>query len=189
MPGQDTKTNNIIKFSLQLVIVAVIFASPLANLFTASAPVQSVITTTSNSLGVSSAQPVSYIALGLSYIVLFIATLIVGAIIGSSISYALEATGINFVNRILGGVVFGSIRGFIINVVIMFLIELTPLASQPAWAESQFVHSFQPTVTWLAGMVSPSLAHLKEKLGQTLQDVNSQIGDVTGGASNLYQGK
>ncbi|OGT46148.1 MAG: hypothetical protein A3E83_04300 [Gammaproteobacteria bacterium RIFCSPHIGHO2_12_FULL_41_20] len=170
------------------VIVAILFANPLANLFTASQPVQSVINSTSSSLGIDSAHPVSYVALGLSYIILFVATLIVGGIVGSSISYAVEATGIGIANRVFGGA-FGIVRGFIITVVVMFLIELTPLAEQSVWTQSQFVNSFQPSVSWLAGLVSPSLANLKEKIGETLKNVNSKAGDAAGIASSIYPGQ
>src|SRR3990167_3249681 len=170
------------------VIVAILFANPLANLFTASQPVQSVINSTSSSLGIDSAHPVSYVALGLSYIILFVATLIVGGIVGSSISYAVEATGIGIANRVFGGA-FGIVRGFIITVVVMFLIELTPLAEQSVWTQSQFVNSFQPSVSWLAGLVSPSLANLKEKIGETLKNVNSKAGDAAWIASSIYPGQ
>src|SRR3990167_4123813 len=168
-------------------IIAIIFANPLANWIASASYAQSLISSMSTHLGVDTVQSVSYIILGLSYIILFLAVLIIGAVIGSSISYAVAATGIGIINRILGGL-FGMIRGVVIVIVIMFLVELTPLVG-PAWAQSQFANSFQPAVNWLASLVSPKLADLKAKISQTMDSVGSQTGGFTSGLSDIYQGR
>ncbi len=159
-------------------IVASMFANTLAVMFTSSASVQTVVAQASASTGTNAAQSASYVALGLSYTLLFVGTLIIGSIIGFFVNMAFQAGILGIGNRLLGAV-FGLARGFIINLVIIFVVQLTPFASQPAWGQSQMVVAFQPAVQWLGNLVSPTLANLKEKLGNTLQDMNSSIQNVT----------
>lgn len=164
-------------------VVASMFAGSVADAFTSSASVQTVVSQASASTGVNASQSASYIALGLSFTILFVATIIAGAIIGYFINMAFQAGVLGIGNRLLGGV-FGLVRGFIINLVIIFVVQLTPFASQAPWQQSQMVVSFQPAVVWLGGIVSPALANLKQKIGSSLQDVNSSVQSIT----NSYTG-
>ena len=164
--------------------VAIMFSSQLAAVFTNTAVVQSVVNQASGAIGVNTAQPVSYMALGISFGLLFAGTVIVGAIIGYCLNIAFQTGILGIGNRLLGAV-FGLARGFIINLVIIFLVQLSPLSSEAWWQQSYFVGVFQPAVVWLGDFVSPSLANLKAKFGQTFQNVNSQIQNVTGSISNL----
>lgn len=166
-------------------IVASMFASPLATAFTNTATVQNVVNQASTAIGMSAAQPVSYFALGLSFALLFVATIIAGSIISSILNIALQTGILGIGNRLLGGV-FGLVRGFIINLVMIFIVQLTPLGTSNWWVQSQFVNDFQPAVQWLGNIVSPSLANLKEKFGQTLQDVNSSIQKMTSTMNDGY---
>lgn len=166
-------------------IVASMFASPLATAFTNTETVQNAVNQASTAIGMSAAQPVSYFALGLSFAVLFVATIIAGSIISSILNIALQTGILGVGNRLLGGV-FGLARGFIINLVMIFIVQLTPLGTSSWWVQSQFVNDFQPAVQWLGNIVSPSLANLKEKFGQTLQDVNSSIQKMTSTMNDGY---
>lgn len=155
-------------------IIAMMFSSKLAAWFTSMPSVQSMMTSASSSIGANAEQSVSYIAIGISFLILFIGTLIVGSIISMIITRAVEGVGIGFVNRLLGGV-FGLARGFLIVVVVIFLVQLTSAAQQTWWAQSQFVNSFQPAVAWVGGMISPGLATLKEKVSNTGQMIQQGI--------------
>jgi membrane protein required for colicin V production len=159
-------------------VVATTFANSLAAYFTSAPVVQTAVSQASQAIGVSAAQPVSYAALGISFAILFIGTLIAGALVGYFLNIAFQVGVLGIGNRLLGGI-FGFVRGFIINLVLIFLVQLSPFGNAPWWHQSQFVASFQPAVQWLDGVVSPSLANLKAKLGQTLQDVNTQFQGVT----------
>jgi membrane protein required for colicin V production len=159
-------------------VVAIMFANPLATAFTSSSSVQNAVSQASTAIGASAAQPVSYLALGLSFGLLFAGTIIAGAIISSILNLAFQTGILGIGNRILGGV-FGFFRGYIINLVMIFLVQLSPLGSQSWWQQSQLVGAFQPQVAWLGDLVSPSLANLKAKFGQTLQGVNSSIQNMT----------
>lgn len=155
-------------------VVAILFSNTLATVFTHSATVQNMVNQASSSVGENAVQSVSYLALGVSFIILFVGTIIVGAIIGFILNLALQTGIVGFGNRLLGGI-FGFCRGFIMNLVLIFVIQLTGLSSQSWWHESYFVNLYQPVVQWLGNLVSPSLAHLKEKFGKTFENVNSEL--------------
>lgn len=161
-------------------IVAILFSNTLASHFTHSSNVQAVVSQASTAIGMNAAQPVSYIAIGVSFGLLFFGTTIVGAIISFFLQFAVQAGMLGFGNRVLGAA-FGFARGFIINLVLIFVVQLTSFSSQPSWTQSQLVGEFQPAVAWLAGIVSPSLATLKSTLGQKVKDVGSQIQGISTG--------
>lgn len=155
-------------------VVAIMFSNALATAFTSSAPVQNVVSQASSAIGMNTAQPVSYLALGISFAVLFAGTVIAGSIISYFLNIAFQTGILGFGNRILGGV-FGLGKGFLITLVIIFVVQLTPFSSNTAWQQSQLVGNFQPAVQWLGNIVSPTLSNLKARFGQTFQDVNSSI--------------
>lgn len=172
-------------------IVAIIFSSPLANAFTNTAAVQNAVNQASTSIGVNAAQPISYAALGISFGILFAATMLAGAIIGFIINIPFQAGILGMGNRLLGAV-FGFFKGFLINIVLIFVVQLTPLGNQTWWHQSQFVTMFQPEVQILGNFVSPSLANLKAKFGQGFQNLNSSVQTGMQGAvqgvSDVYTG-
>jgi membrane protein required for colicin V production len=150
-------------------VVATLFASPVATLFTNSQSVQHVVGQASSSAGLDAATSVSYVAIGLSFGLLFIATVIVGAIVGMIVNWIFQSTVLGIGNRLLGGI-FGFFRGFLINLVLIFLVQLTSFSTDETWTQSQLVTAFQPAVQWLGTNVSPDLANLKEKLNGTLKN-------------------
>lgn len=155
-------------------VVAILFASPLASVFTNSASVQNAVSQASNAINLNTAQPVSYVAIAISFALLFAGTVIIGAILSSILNVAFQTGILGLGNRILGGV-FGFVRGFIVNLVIIFVVQLTPIADESWWQQSQVVGQYQPAVQWLANIVSPGLASLKEKFGNVVQDVDATL--------------
>lgn len=160
--------------------LAAMFASPLANAITGNASVQSMVSQSSNAIGMSTAQPVSYAALGISFGLIFAGVVIVGSIMKAILNIAFQTGILGLGNRIFGAA-FGFCRGFIINLVIIFLVQLSPLVTQPVWQQSQLVREYQPAVQWLGNMVSPALANLKSKFSGTLQGVTSSFQGITSG--------
>lgn len=159
-------------------VVATMFANSLALQFTSSASVQSVVSDASNAIGVNAAQPVSYAAIGLSFGLLFAGTVIVGAIVGFFLNMAFSVGILGFGNRILGAL-FGLCRGFIINLVIIFMFQLTTIGTSAWWVQSQIVQMYQPSVVWLGAIVSPSLTNLKQKATDALQNAGTKIQNLT----------
>lgn len=159
-------------------IVATMFANQVATSFTTSPGVQNAVSQATSAIGVNTAQPVSYIALGISFGVLFAGTIIIGALIGFFLNIAFQTGMLGIGNRILGAI-FGFARGFIFCMVIIFVVQLTPFVASAWWQQSQLVASFQPAVGWLGKTVSPSLSNLRDRFGQTLQNVNSSLQNMT----------
>src|SRR5690349_21229126 len=85
-------------------VVAIMFTTPVANFFTSSAPVQSMVTQTTSAVGASTSQPISYLTLGVSFAGLFIGTMIVGSMIKWILNLFFGWGILGVGNRILGGV-------------------------------------------------------------------------------------
>lgn len=155
------------------IIIAGKFSTNLAATFTGSPQVQSAISNASTTLGVDSTQSVSMLSIGLSFIAIFIVVMIVGSIIGSVIGGIANLPGIGFLNRILGAA-FGLARGFLINVVMVFLVQLSPLQQEAWWQQSQLVPMFKSGAEMIDNLVQPGLEAIKSKVGETLQNVESR---------------
>lgn len=119
-------------------------------------------------------QSISLIALGVSFIGIFIAVLLAGSLISYIITRAVEGPGISFVNRFLGAL-FGLGRGVLLILFIMFLVELTPLENQNEWKQSQFVDYFKPVIKRLDDIVQPGMEKLKAQLGETAKEVSAKF--------------
>lgn len=159
-------------------VVAIMFASPLSKALLNSPMIQGLINQVTSSTGINTEQAASYLALGISFGLLFAGTAMVGSVISYLFGAAFQTGVLGFGNRILGAG-FGLIRGYILNLVLIFLVQLTPLSNYPVWQQSQFVHAYQPSVQWLGTVVSPLLSNLKAKVGTTLQDVGSTLQNFT----------
>lgn len=160
-------------------IVAIYFTTPLAAMITNSTFVQNMINQASGSVGSANAsQSANYVAMGIAFGLLFLGTIIVGAIFGWILNLAFQSGMLGFGNRLLGGI-FGFVRGYLLNLVLVFVVQLTPMSNQSWWQQSYFVNAYQPEVQWLASLVSPTLDNLKAKLGQSLQGVNSEIQNIS----------
>ena len=155
-------------------IVATMFAQPIASIFTHTSSVQTAVGHTSEAMKTDTTATVGYVAIACAYAILFVGTILIGAIIGFIFNIAIQATTLSFGNRLLGAC-FGLARGFIFNVVLIFLVQLTAFGAEGAWKNSRLVPYFQPTVNWLSSVVSPTLANLKERFGSTLQNANSAM--------------
>jgi membrane protein required for colicin V production len=155
------------------IIVASMFTHRLATWFTGTPQVQSAINNTSNTLGMNSAQPISMVSLAASFIILFIGSMIVCSIIASILSQVGNMPGISILNR-LAGTVFGVARGFLINIIVVFLVELSPLSQEPSWTQSQLLPLFKPGAAIVTNLVQPGLQQLKSKVSNTIQNVGSQ---------------
>ncbi len=85
--------------------------------------------------------------IGAAFILLFIATLMVGAVINNLINMLVNATGLSSTDRILG-IGFGVIRGGLIVIVISALLVRTPVTQDVWWSESQLIPHFLLMETW-----------------------------------------
>ncbi|MBD1559772.1 bacteriocin production protein [Vibrio sp. S9_S30] len=92
---------------------------------------------------------------GAAIAALFIATLIVGALVNYVIGQLVQKTGLSGTDRILG-IVFGGLRGILIVSAVLFFIDaFTALPNSEWWINSQLIPEF-------SRIIAPFFEHLKE---------------------------
>lgn len=96
--------------------------------------------------------------IAVAFIVLFLLTLILGAIINKLLSVLIDKTGLTGTDR-LAGLVFGVARGIFLIVILVMLAGLTPLPESSWWKESQLLPLFQSLAVWLKLHVPDSIAN------------------------------
>jgi len=87
---------------------------------------------------------------------LFLATLIVGALVTFFCSRFISATGLSGTDRLLG-VVFGSARGIVIMGLLVFITDFAVLSSQPWWQNSLMVNHLAPLANWFGQWIPTEL--------------------------------
>lgn len=155
------------------VVIATLFSNQVATSMTNSPTVHHLVGRSSDAMGVNTAQPASYIAVGLSFFLILIGVLIIGAIIGAILNSIFQFGVLGASNRIFGAV-FGLVRGFIIAIILVFVLKLTPLSDETWWKDSRFVVASMPVVQWLSRSTSPALADLKNKVGKKFKNGNDE---------------
>jgi membrane protein required for colicin V production len=79
---------------------------------------------------------------------LFVATLIVGALVNYVIGQLVHKTGLSGTDRVLG-IVFGGLRGVLIVAAVLFFIDaFTTLSDSQWWKESQLIPNFRVIIEW-----------------------------------------
>ncbi|UZE97860.1 CvpA family protein [Alkalimarinus alittae] len=86
-----------------------------------------------------------------AFAILFIGTLIVGAIINNLIGLLVKITGLSTTDRLLG-VIFGVARGVIIVVVTIALLRVTPVVEDTWWRDSVMISKLQVLEQWSRSM-------------------------------------
>ena len=89
--------------------------------------------------------------------ILFVATLIVGAIVNFIVSQLVSKTGLSGTDKTLG-VVFGLARGVLIVSLMVLLASLTPMPSAEWWQDSALIGFFQQLADWIKGIIPPDEA-------------------------------
>jgi membrane protein required for colicin V production len=92
------------------------------------------------------------VQLGVSFAILFIATLMLGALVNFLIGQLVERTGLSGTDRLIG-VFFGVARGALLVAVLVLLAGLTPFPNDPWWQESLLISYFQELALWLKSLL------------------------------------
>lgn len=93
-----------------------------------------------------------------SFVGLFLVTLILGMLINYLIGQLVANTGLSGTDRVLG-IIFGIARGILVVVLLMMLMNLTPFAKETSWQESVLLPHFQPLENWLSSFLPDSMHH------------------------------
>jgi len=144
-------------------VVATAFSHPLAKLFADSDLFNQVTGAAGQSLGSDAPADVSMFAVGVAFILLFTLTIFVGSLIGRVLSSAFEGGGISFLNRLMG-VFMGLARGCLASLVLIFIMQLTPMSEEGAWQKSTMVEAYRPAVQFFSHLVSPHIDELKKRV-------------------------
>jgi membrane protein required for colicin V production len=93
--------------------------------------------------------------------ILFITTLIIGALVNYIIGQLVSKTGLSGTDRVLG-LVFGALRGVLIaSAVLFFMDAFTPASSSEWWTNSQLIPEFTLIVEWFFEYMKNSSSFLK----------------------------
>ncbi len=94
---------------------------------------------------------------GTGFAILFVCSLIVGAVINFMASQLVSKTGLSGTDKSLG-VVFGAARGIIIVIMLVLLAGLTPMPSESWWIESTMVEYFSSMASWIKDILPDDVA-------------------------------
>ena len=151
--------------------VAMAFSRPLAGAFANTEMFHRLADSATQSMSNGdSATHVSLFAVGVSFIVLFSVTVFIGALIGRVINNLFESGGVSFINRLVG-IVMGLGRGWLASLVLVFIGQLTPIASEDVWGESKMVELYRPGVQLFSNLVSPGLENLKKRVNPMATEI------------------
>ncbi|MGD2170829.1 MAG: CvpA family protein [Gammaproteobacteria bacterium] len=92
-----------------------------------------------------------------AFAVLFISTLVIGAIINFIMNQLVNRTGLSGTDKALG-VIFGAARGVLIVTMIVLLASLTPMPEASWWQDSAMIGFFQQLAGWLKGIIPDTAA-------------------------------
>ncbi|MBT1452087.1 CvpA family protein [Glaciecola sp. XM2] len=99
---------------------------------------------------------------GVAIAILFIGTLITGALINYVFSQLVKATGLSGTDRVLGAV-FGALRGvLVVSAALFFLDTFTPAASSIWWTQSILVPEFAFIIEWFFEYVKEGSSFLSD---------------------------
>lgn len=99
---------------------------------------------------------------GTAIAILFVATLIVGALINYVIAQLVKATGLSGSDRVLGAV-FGVLRGVLVVSALLFFIDtFTPFSDATWWQESILIPEFAIVIEWFFDFVKERSSFLNQ---------------------------
>jgi len=87
-----------------------------------------------------------------SFLILFIATLIIGTLVSNIIAKTVKITGLTGTDKTLGAV-FGFARGIILVSALILFAGFTHAARQHWFERSVYVNQLKPVVNWLRGFI------------------------------------
>ncbi|PJG82723.1 CvpA family protein [Caviibacterium pharyngocola] len=107
-----------------------------------------------------------YIRNGAAIGILFVATLIVGAVVNYVIGQLVDKTGLSGTDRVLGAC-FGLLRGVLIVAALLFFVDtFTNFSQSDWWKESKLIPHFGFIVEWFFQQLKENSSLLNSTLNQ-----------------------
>ena len=95
--------------------------------------------------------------IAVSFAVLFLLTLIVGALVNYLIGQLVQKTGMSGTDRVLG-ILFGIGRGIVLVAVLVLMGGIPQLSRESWWQESMLMKHFQEMAIWMRDFLPPDMA-------------------------------
>jgi len=103
-------------------------------------------------------QTLQYLA---AFVILFLATLLISALLSIALSQIFKTVGLGWLDSVLGGFL-GTLRGVLIVGILVFLGGLTELPKEPAWRSAMFSAPLEAMVTSAYPWIPPAIvSHVK----------------------------
>lgn len=100
------------------------------------------------------------IRIAVAIVILFVATLLVCAIVSYVIGQLIQKTGLSGADRVLG-TCFGVLRGILVVAAVLFLLDtFTPLSQSPYWTQSLLIPHFHFIIRWFFDFIQQSSSFL-----------------------------
>jgi membrane protein required for colicin V production len=107
----------------------------------------------------------STMRLGVSYVVLIIATLFIGALLTNAVSDLVRRTGLSSTDRLIG-LFFGAARGLIVvMIVVAVMYYLTEFQEEDWWQESLLIPQVLQLIEWVRPLIFNQANVLLNTLG------------------------
>jgi len=97
------------------------------------------------------------VRLGVAFILLLVATLVIGGLVNYLVGQLVDKTGLTGTDRMIG-VFFGIARGALLVGIAVLLAGLTAIPSDPWWHQSILISYFQDLAIWLRELLPPDIA-------------------------------
>lgn len=118
------------------------------------------------------------VSVTISFSLLFICTLVIGALINYIVTSFVERTGIMWGNYLLGAV-FGFIRGIVITLVVVLLLVNTDFREKDWFKKALIPDLFEQTINWIQPYITPKVEkqmdEVKEEIEQTSSDIEKKV--------------
>lgn len=97
------------------------------------------------------------VRLGIAFMILLVAALLLGGLINFLVGQVVDKTGLSGTDRLFG-MVFGAARGALLVAILVLLAGLTPVPNDPWWQASALIGHFQQLAEWLQGLLPNDIA-------------------------------
>lgn len=83
----------------------------------------------------------------ISFVILFAGTIVVGAMVNHLLAEMVRLTGLGSTDKMFG-MIFGSVRGILILVAVVYMLQYTQVPQDPWWQKSYFLPHLEMVADW-----------------------------------------
>lgn len=114
------------------------------------------------------------IRLGVSWLAIFVATLVVAGVINYTIGRMVDAAGLSGTDRLLG-MFFGAMRGvLIVALLVLGLKQFTPVPKDKWWGESSLIPHMEIVAAWFYQKLGEVVPEFKDDEKIEKQNINQE---------------